>query len=705
VPIHVNCVVTAPLEVEDMNQHVKKLVGRLTAAQRALPMRHRLPAALVVAVSLIVAACGDDDDDGGAARTAVETPESAQTAPTEPSPSTGSAAPTTPPPPATAPTSQPETTTTSEPTDVSVDDGETVIAERFRGRNFYAVPDPLPEGEPGTLLRYQPIEEFGGWRNFGDAPDEFGLEILGTASGGISLFRDVLAVRPDRTDRPEPDESVGSSAEELATWVAEHPDLDASDPEPVSFGGLDGYSVDIAIAAGSTNSPVFCPPEEVCVDLFSPPHLEWAWRLVTHDDVARVILLSTADGAGTVVVTVDPYDFTGADREAFYESAAPVLESLDFTGADTRTEPPGGECVNGFGSCRGDLQPGTYASTEFQPAVTYTVPEPATDQGATAWRMMYLSESIQGEPIAVTGTALVPSTAAPEDGRPILSVAHGTTGIADECAPSHNPNWDLAEQTPYVNEGYLVAFTDYEGLGTPGRHPYIVGESEGRGVLDAAKAARQLPAADAGDRLAIWGHSQGGHAAMWAAQLAADWAPELDLIGTIAAGTPADLTAVGEAITEGPEKGSVFMTIAGYAAAYTDLDLSWALTPAGEKQLDVVDEGCADDVLAHFADADANRLLKPLGSVDAWTDILEANNPGQTFVDSPILLVHGTEDYLPYAAVERMHERMCANGQDVELWTIEGGDHDASYEKAGADGFDWIQQRLAGEETASTCGE
>ena len=71
-----------------------------------------------------------------------------------------------------------------------------------------------------------------------------------------------------------------------------------------------------------------------------------------------------------------------------------------------------------------------------------------------------------------------------------------------------------------VNAGYLVAFSDYEGLGTPGRHPYLVGESEGRSVLDAAKAAAQLPGADAGDQLAIWGHSQGGHAALWAAQLA-----------------------------------------------------------------------------------------------------------------------------------------------------------------------------------------
>ena len=84
-------------------------------------------------------------------------------------------------------------------------------------------------------------------------------------------------------------------------------------------------------------------------------------------------------------------------------------------------------------------QPGAYRSAEFQPSFSYTV-GPRAAGGPAAWRMMYLSESIQGEPIAVTGTAVVPSIAAPDGGRPILSVAHGTTGIADQCAPSHDPS-------------------------------------------------------------------------------------------------------------------------------------------------------------------------------------------------------------------------------------------------------------------------
>ena len=95
-----------------------------------------------------------------------------------------------------------------------------------------------------------------------------------------------------------------------------------------------------------------------------------------------------------------------------------------------------------------------------------------------------------------------------------------------------------ASAMPFLDEGIIVTATDYEGLGTPGVHPYIVGESEGRGVVDIVRAARHLSFAHAGDRFVVWGHSQGGHAALFANQIAPTWAPELHLLGT-EAGAPA----------------------------------------------------------------------------------------------------------------------------------------------------------------------
>ena len=94
----------------------------------------------------------------------------------------------------------------------------------------------------------------------------------------------------------------------------------------------------------------------------------------------------------------------------------------------------------------------------------------------------------------MSGIIVVPDGDAPAEGRPVLSWAHGTTGIADECAPSKDPaaQRHRARRARSSSAAWCSSATDYEGLGTPGRHPYIVGESEGRGTLDIVRAAQQL---------------------------------------------------------------------------------------------------------------------------------------------------------------------------------------------------------------------
>src|SRR5690606_29525644 len=118
--------------------------------------------------------------------------------------------------------------------------------------------------------------------------------------------------------------------------------------------------------------------------------------------------------------------------------------------------------------------------------------------------------------------------------------AHPTSGVVETCAPSLMPDiavliWGLPD---ILAKGYVVVATDYPGLGTPGIHPYLIGESEGRAVLDSVRAARNLPKSGASERFAVRGHSQGGHTALYTGELATSYAPELKLVG-IAAAAPA----------------------------------------------------------------------------------------------------------------------------------------------------------------------
>ncbi|WP_224372382.1 alpha/beta hydrolase [Hyalangium versicolor] len=151
--------------------------------------------------------------------------------------------------------------------------------------------------------------------------------------------------------------------------------------------------------------------------------------------------------------------------------------------------------------------------------------------------VLYRSQDVRGNPIAVSGIIALPGKPAPEGGYPVISWAHGTVGSADSCAPSRDTRDSPAHiynkhphamLNHFLEQGWAVVMTDYEGLGTYGPHPYLLGESEARGLLDIVLAARQLYP-ELSRRLAIVGHSQGGQAALFGAHHAPRWTPELEL--------------------------------------------------------------------------------------------------------------------------------------------------------------------------------
>jgi hypothetical protein len=134
----------------------------------------------------------------------------------------------------------------------------------------------------------------------------------------------------------------------------------------------------------------------------------------------------------------------------------------------------------------------------------------------------YRSVGVDGKAINVSGVVSLPKGKPPKNGWPVITYDHGTTGIADQCAPSRdslsNPahvynSYAYPLLNRWLKAGYAVVRTDYQGLGTAGAHQYLVGVAEGRSTLDIVRAARKLDKR-VGNRFAIAGHSQGGHAAL-----------------------------------------------------------------------------------------------------------------------------------------------------------------------------------------------
>jgi acetyl esterase/lipase len=330
---------------------------------------------------------------------------------------------------------------------------------------------------------------------------------------------------------------------------------------------------------------------------------------------------------------------------------------------------------------------------------------------ATAYRILYRSEGLHGEPIAVSGVVIVPAEPSTMTGRPIIAWAHPTTGVVPVCAPSLARVFFESIQGLHemLQQGYVVAATDYPGLGTAGPHPYLVGLSEGHAVLDSVRAARSMTGS--GPAFAVWGHSQGGHAALYTGILAADYAPELKLVGVAAAAPATDLGAL-LADDRGTTGGTnvTAMTLWSWSQIY-GAPLAGVVTSQGMSAMEALAHECIEryfDVITRRgpSKALARSFLKVenISDVEPWRSLLRTNSPGTLPTRIPIFLAQGTDDTLVLPAVTRSYmQELCEAGSPVQWHPIEGVGHLFVARDSASAAIAWIGARFAGTPAPNDC--
>lgn len=334
--------------------------------------------------------------------------------------------------------------------------------------------------------------------------------------------------------------------------------------------------------------------------------------------------------------------------------------------------------------------------------------------GARAWRIRYHSTNDRGEREQVTGVVVTPAGPAPRGGRPVLAWAHGTWGVAPKCQLSDRTWFQTA---PALNDvlarGYAMVATDYAGFGTPQPHPYLVGRSAAHSVIDAVRAAGDVPAAGVGRRYAVWGESQGGHAALWTGLTTRTYAPGLELVGVAAAAPPTDLV---QNLTGGSDA-SIRAFLTAYTADSWSRHFGAPLRTLGRPATgaligrlarnNCVELGAKPRLGTIIGVAMLRRDLRgvDLGRIQPWARIARENSVAAISPGVPVLIGQNPRDTIVGPGITQDYvRRLCRTGARVRSISIVGEGHATSARDSARETLDWIDARFAGARAPSDCG-
>ncbi|WP_247832854.1 alpha/beta fold hydrolase [Bradyrhizobium sp. 200] len=332
---------------------------------------------------------------------------------------------------------------------------------------------------------------------------------------------------------------------------------------------------------------------------------------------------------------------------------------------------------------------------------------------ASTYRVLYSSTGLNGRPIFVSGIVIVPQGAPPPGGRPIVAWAHPTSGIVPRCAPSLAIFLfqQIQGLRSMIARGFVVAATDYPGLGTPGPHPYLVGESEGRAVIDIVRAARSLPRAGEGRDFTVWGHSQGGQAALFAGMMANAYAPELRLLGVAAAAPATDLAKLmSDDINSIGGKNITAMTLWSWHRVY-GAPIDNVVDPRARPAIDRLAQECIEGPFDLIVRQRTGRPLEQYfltvqdpTKAEPWRSLLERNSTGVLSPEIPIFLAQGTNDQIIQPAVTQAYmDKLCKAGSKVRMVMLPGIGHGRAAQASTMAAVNWISGRFAGKTPPDDC--
>jgi pimeloyl-ACP methyl ester carboxylesterase len=331
--------------------------------------------------------------------------------------------------------------------------------------------------------------------------------------------------------------------------------------------------------------------------------------------------------------------------------------------------------------------------------------------GIRGWRILYATTVDDTMPATAVAIVFAP-TDPPAGPRPVIAWEHATTGLLQKCMPSlvSLPSKGIPGRDRIVMAGWVVVATDYSFAEKGGPHSYLIGEGEARAALDSVRAARQMPELTLDKRVVVWGHSQGGHAALWTGIVGPRYSPDLEILGVAAIAPAANIKNILAMNVAVDKRFGAYLALS-YSRFYPDITFEQALRPealdAARQIVNLCDFLPPED--PERIEALATTFEGPAlatSSNKALQARLEQNTPDGP-IQVPVVIAQGLSDtVVPSAATDAYVEERCSAGQRLEYWTFAGRDH-FTIVQPGAPLEErlirWTMARFANEPQASGC--
>jgi pimeloyl-ACP methyl ester carboxylesterase len=333
--------------------------------------------------------------------------------------------------------------------------------------------------------------------------------------------------------------------------------------------------------------------------------------------------------------------------------------------------------------------------------------------GLQGWRILYTTTVNDTSPATAVATVFAPLNL-PTGPRPVIVWEHDTTGLLQKCMPSlvSVPTRGIPALDRIVAEGWVIVATDYSFTDNVGPHPYMIGEAEARAALDSVRAARQMPELKLDSRAIAWGHSQGGHSALWTGIVGPRYAPDIKILGVAAIAPAANMKTI---LAMNPEVDRQLgpYVARSYSWFYPDVKFDEALRAEARVAAHEIVNLCGmvppeepKRIAALTATFEGSALATATNSALATR---LAQNTANGSIAAPVVIAQGLTDVVvPTAATDEYVAQRCAAGQRLEYWKFEGRDHGGIVQPGTPlDGplVEWTTARFASEPQANGCAQ